>query len=217
MRLRSWWRSAGIEILRVVRLLRRLSESCRLWSFLERFVLVDGYNIFDIDHMLSKVISRGFGTFNIVNSVKGVKAALTAPVKHIKSFLEPSGNKHNPQTNTTEEAFDEVSQEWQVAPPLDLGFSRQQPVWPADLQLLGERPAHELRHCRQPPRDLHSWRTFQVRELHRSPERGRLRGPWAHVAYAQGRPTSKVLYLWPSLQVGSFKKWKFGWDGLLSP
>lgn len=64
--------------------------------------------------MLTKLIRKGFGSYNILNSIKNFKDALRAPVKHIKSWREPGGQDYNPQTNTTEEAFDEVSQEWQV-------------------------------------------------------------------------------------------------------
>ena len=63
--------------------------------------------------MLTKVIRQSFG-FNLMNAFKGIKEAATAPIKHIKSLSEPTGNYYNPQTNTTQEAFDEVSQEWQA-------------------------------------------------------------------------------------------------------
>lgn len=39
---------------------------------------------------------------------------LAAPVKHIKRNLEPTGQDYNPMLNTTSDAFDEVSQEWQA-------------------------------------------------------------------------------------------------------
>lgn len=63
--------------------------------------------------MLTKVIKHNFG-FNILNAFKGIKEAVTAPIKHAKALTEPTGNYYSPQTNTTEEAFDEVSQEWQA-------------------------------------------------------------------------------------------------------
>ena len=73
---------------------------------------------------------RAFGTvqpagsnFNLPNAWKRVRSAINAPKKHIKRLLEPSGQDYNPQTNTTEEAFDEVSQEWQaliMSNPYDL-------------------------------------------------------------------------------------------------
>jgi hypothetical protein len=55
------------------------------------------------------------GKFNILNAFKRLGSAIRAPVKHIKRNMEPSANDYNPMTNTTEEAFDEVSQEWQAA------------------------------------------------------------------------------------------------------
>ncbi|MBS1889987.1 MAG: hypothetical protein JST59_01735 [Actinobacteria bacterium] len=64
--------------------------------------------------MLSNVVRRGFASFNILNSIKNFKNALKAPIKHIKATTEAGGQNFSPQTNTTEEAFDEVSQEWQV-------------------------------------------------------------------------------------------------------
>lgn len=63
--------------------------------------------------MLTKTIKQGF-SFNILNAFKGFRNALRAPVKHIKALTESSGNYYSPQTNTTEEAFDEVSHEWQA-------------------------------------------------------------------------------------------------------
>lgn len=64
--------------------------------------------------MLTKLIRKGFGSFNILNSIRNFKDALRAPSKHLKSWNEAGGRDYNQQTNTTEEAFDEVSQEWQV-------------------------------------------------------------------------------------------------------
>ncbi len=63
--------------------------------------------------MLTKTIKRAF-SFNILNTLKELKDAVRAPLKHIKAATEPAGNYYNVQTNTTEEAFDEVSQEWQA-------------------------------------------------------------------------------------------------------
>jgi len=67
-------------------------------------------------------VSRAFGTFipggsgrfNITNAFQRLKNTIRAPVKHIKRNLEPSAVDYNPMTNTTEEAFDEVAQEWQA-------------------------------------------------------------------------------------------------------
>lgn len=55
--------------------------------------------------LLSRRLRFGFA-FNLLKLVDGVQAAIRAPVKHLKSFLEPSGVNYNPQTNTTEEAYD---------------------------------------------------------------------------------------------------------------
>ena len=65
-------------------------------------------------------ITRAFSTsptgkFNILNAFKSAKNAIYAPVKHLKRHFEPTGADYNPTTNTTEEAFDEVAQEWQAA------------------------------------------------------------------------------------------------------
>jgi hypothetical protein len=69
--------------------------------------------------MLKKPLfaSRNFGALSSWTNL------VTAPVKHIKRLLEPSGVDYQTMTNTTEEAFDEVSQEWQAlitANPFDL-------------------------------------------------------------------------------------------------
>ena len=50
--------------------------------------------------MLTQTLKRGF-SFNILNAFRGVKEAVQAPVKHIKSFTEPTGKEYSPQTNTT--------------------------------------------------------------------------------------------------------------------
>ena len=66
------------------------------------------------------IIKKGFcttgsnykGGFNILSSFNRIKSAVKAPVKHFKRTIEPSGVDYNLMTNTTEEAFDEVSHEW---------------------------------------------------------------------------------------------------------
>ena len=63
--------------------------------------------------MLSRTTRIGYN-FSILNAFKGLKDILRAPVKHVKSYTEASGSYFHTQTNTTEEAFDEVSHEWQV-------------------------------------------------------------------------------------------------------
>lgn len=63
--------------------------------------------------MLTKTLKYNFA-FNILNAFKGIKEAIKAPVKHIKAATEPAGPYYSVQTNTTEEAFDEVSSEWQA-------------------------------------------------------------------------------------------------------
>lgn len=45
-------------------------------------------------------------SFNILNAIRDIKGGLTAPIKHIKALVEPTGQHYNPQTNTTVEAFD---------------------------------------------------------------------------------------------------------------
>jgi hypothetical protein len=63
---------------------------------------------------LSSVFRRGFASFNILNSIKNFKNIFKAPIKHFKVANEAGGQDYSTQTNTTEEAFDEVLQEWQV-------------------------------------------------------------------------------------------------------
>lgn len=55
--------------------------------------------------MLTRTIKRAF-SFNIMNTLKELKEAVKAPIKHIKAGTEPAGNYYSVQTNTTEEAFD---------------------------------------------------------------------------------------------------------------
>jgi hypothetical protein len=69
--------------------------------------------------MLSKVVKYSFsvnptpkGGFNLMAGINRLKESLKAPVKHIKRNIEPSGVNYSNMTNTTEEAFDEVSHEW---------------------------------------------------------------------------------------------------------
>lgn len=71
------------------------------------FELLINNFIFDI-MLLSKVIKKSF-SFNLLKTLKEVKDAIQAPIKHIKAATEPTGNYYSVQTNTTEEAFDEVS------------------------------------------------------------------------------------------------------------
>lgn len=66
--------------------------------------------------MFSKIVRYSFGSkgFSLVNAVNTVKSTIGAPIKHIKRNIEPSGSNYSRMTNTTEEAFDEVSHEWQA-------------------------------------------------------------------------------------------------------
>jgi uncharacterized Zn-finger protein len=72
--------------------------------------------------MLSKIAKAAFssfnqtpkGGFNILSAANRFKNSLFAPVKHVKRFLEPTAADNSVMTNTTEEAFDEVSHEWQA-------------------------------------------------------------------------------------------------------
>lgn len=63
--------------------------------------------------MLTKALRYNFG-FNILSAFKGIKEAIKAPIKHIKSSNEPVGINYSTQTNLTAEAFDEVAHEWQA-------------------------------------------------------------------------------------------------------
>ncbi|CAM6000711.1 unnamed protein product [Sphagnum balticum] len=61
--------------------------------------------------MLSNRLKFGF---NILNALRSVREAVTAPRKHLKSLFEPAGLEYSVQTNLTAEGFDEVSSEWQA-------------------------------------------------------------------------------------------------------
>jgi len=75
-----------------------------VYFFNLKIYLFDNYIINKI-LMLTKAIKYSFG-FNILNAFRGIKEAVTAPVKHVKSALEPTGQNYSVQTNTTSEAFD---------------------------------------------------------------------------------------------------------------
>jgi len=70
--------------------------------------------------MLSKLAKAAFssfnptpkGGFNALGALNRLKSGLRAPIKHIKRNIEPSAVNYGSMTNTTEEAFDEVSHEW---------------------------------------------------------------------------------------------------------
>jgi len=58
-----------------------------------------------------------------VNAFKRLRDSAMAPVKHVKLVLEPSAVDYKTFTNTTEEAYDEVAQEWKAlitSSPFDL-------------------------------------------------------------------------------------------------
>jgi len=67
-----------------------------------------------IARAFSSLTPNGAGKFNITKAYQRLKNAVRAPVKHLKRNIEPTASNYNPWTNTTEEAFDEVSQEWQA-------------------------------------------------------------------------------------------------------
>ena len=74
--------------------------------------------------MLTRKVKKCISTnFNIISAFDRLKTAFRAPMKHFKRFAEPQGVNYSPLTNTTEEAFEEVSQEWHalvVGNPFDL-------------------------------------------------------------------------------------------------
>ena len=59
-------------------------------------------------------LNRSFSSSSLLGSWSSWSNLVTAPAKHLKRFMEPSGSDYQTMTNTTEEAFDEVSQEWQA-------------------------------------------------------------------------------------------------------
>jgi len=67
-----------------------------------------------IARAFSSLNTSGGSRFNIKNAFQRLKNTVRAPVKHFKRNVEASPVNYNPFTNTTEEAFDEVSQEWQA-------------------------------------------------------------------------------------------------------
>ena len=79
--------------------------------------------------MISKSLIRrqfsqvGRGSLNLSNSWNRLKKTVTAPRKHLKRLFQSEPGHNSPLTNTTAEAFDEVSQEWQaliIGNPYDL-------------------------------------------------------------------------------------------------
>ena len=68
-----------------------------------------------ISKAFSSITPSPSGRFNVGKTLNRLKTAIRAPIRHLKRQLEPQGVNYNPWTNTTEEAFDEVSQEWQAA------------------------------------------------------------------------------------------------------
>lgn len=90
-------------------LLHLLYMLCDLVKYIKtiwfnKLVIKVVYYLF-IYHMLTRTIKRAF-SFNIMNTLKELKDAVKAPLKHIKAATEPAGNYYSVQTNTTEEAFD---------------------------------------------------------------------------------------------------------------
>jgi hypothetical protein len=67
-----------------------------------------------VSRAFSTFIPGGSGRFNVTNAFSRLKNTIRAPIKHFKRNVEPTAANYNPMTNTTEEAFDEVSQEWQA-------------------------------------------------------------------------------------------------------
>lgn len=66
-----------------------------------------------------KQFSKAFSTstqgkFNIFSSFSAVKSLFSVPLRHLKRMSQPSGSNYSPQLNTTSDAFEEVSQEWQA-------------------------------------------------------------------------------------------------------
>lgn len=65
--------------------------------------------------MLSRLtLCNKFCSTNMNGVFSRFKQALRAPVKYIKRSVEPSPSNYTNTLNTTEEAFDEVAQEWQA-------------------------------------------------------------------------------------------------------
>lgn len=62
--------------------------------------------------MISRRLAR---QFSVYNPLRSLKQFFTAPKKHLKMAVEPDGLDKSSWGNQTEEAYDEVSQEWQAA------------------------------------------------------------------------------------------------------
>lgn len=72
--------------------------------------------------LLSRSLRYSF-SFNIVTAFQGIKNALKAPYRFLKTNFEPEGIYNSAYINTTAEAVDDVSTEWQahvVQNPYDL-------------------------------------------------------------------------------------------------
>ena len=55
--------------------------------------------------LLAQRLKFGF-SFNILNTQRNIKEAVTAPRKHLKAHLEASGVENSLQTNLTSDGFD---------------------------------------------------------------------------------------------------------------
>lgn len=70
-----------------------------------------------------RAFSSTQGRFNIFSTLNFAKNLVSTPLKHLKRAVQPSGVNYSPQLNTTSDAFEEVSQEWQammLSNPYDL-------------------------------------------------------------------------------------------------
>ena len=55
--------------------------------------------------LLARRLKFGF-SYNILNTIRNMKEAVTAPKKHLKAIFEPSGLEYSTQLNLTAEGFD---------------------------------------------------------------------------------------------------------------
>jgi hypothetical protein len=56
--------------------------------------------------MIRQVLRKNFSTFNIVNSLNGVKQAITSPLKHLQLLMAPGSARIGKYENVTASAFD---------------------------------------------------------------------------------------------------------------
>lgn len=157
------------------------------------------------------LLSRNFSSSGLFGSLTTWTNLVTSPVKHVKRLLEPSGVDYQTMTNTTEEAFDEVGQEWQAlitGNPFDVNTFQyleaaiQNNFGTVDnphVVFTSDAPfRYELTRFHGNLKSVLF--LFQIRDMHRPAQRRRLRGTRKSFLYAPRRLPPEMPVLWPSFQ-----------------